>query len=195
MSRDDFWSRRREAVAEEARAEQAALDAAEVEAAEDALAKRSDEELLAEAGLPEPETLENAEEVRDFLKAALPQRLKSRALRRLWGLNPVLANLDGLVDYGEDFTDAATVIDNLQTVYQVGKGMVTRLEEIVEDMNDAPSDESGEKDGEIQDTIETPDPEPLIAQTDPPIADPDEPVALATPRRMAFRFEATEGPA
>ena len=43
------------------------------------------------------------------------------ALRRLWKVNPVLANVDGLVEYGEDFTDSATVVENLQTTYQVGK--------------------------------------------------------------------------
>jgi hypothetical protein len=41
-----------------------------------------------------------------------------------------LANVDGLVDYGEDFTDAATVIENLQTAYQVGKGMTKHVVEL-----------------------------------------------------------------
>jgi len=119
----DFWSRRRAAVMAEEQAEQTARIEAERAAEEAALAERSDEELLAEAGLKEPEQLDTADEVRDFLASGLPQRLKTRALRRLWRLNPVLANVDGLVDYGEDFTDAATVVENLTTVYQVGKGM------------------------------------------------------------------------
>ncbi|WP_299592782.1 DUF3306 domain-containing protein [uncultured Tateyamaria sp.] len=81
------------------------------------LEERPDEELLAELNLPEPEALDSPDEVRDFLKAELPQRLKTRALRRLWRLNPMLANLDGLVDYGEDYTDAAI----LETV-EITKG-------------------------------------------------------------------------
>ena len=42
----------------------------------------------------------------------------------------MLANVDGLVDYGEDFTDAALVVENLQTAYQVGKGMLAHVEEM-----------------------------------------------------------------
>ena len=44
---------------------------------------------------------------------AFPERLRNRALRKLWLTNPVLANLDDLVEYGEDYTDAATVVENL----------------------------------------------------------------------------------
>ncbi|KZY30767.1 hypothetical protein A3731_24590, partial [Roseovarius sp. HI0049] len=124
-----FWSRRKAAVAAEQQAEAAARVEAERQAHEQALAERPDAELLAEAGMPEPETLTTAEEVQEFLKTALPQRLKARALRRLWRLNPVLANLDGLVDYGEDYTDATRVIENMQTVYQVGKGMFDKFAE------------------------------------------------------------------
>ena len=82
MSRD-FWSRRRAAVAQEAQAEQTAAQEAQV-------AERSDEELLQEAGLPDPDALTSPEQVQDFLKSALPNRLKTRALRKLWGMNPVL---------------------------------------------------------------------------------------------------------
>jgi hypothetical protein len=66
-----------------------------------------------------------------FMSKAVPDRLRRRALRRLWLANPALANLDGLLDYGEDFTDSATVIENLQTAYQVGKGMTEHVLEMV----------------------------------------------------------------
>jgi hypothetical protein len=39
----------------------------------------------------------------------------------------VLANLDGLVDHGEDYTDAATVMPDMKTAYQVGKGMMQHV--------------------------------------------------------------------
>lgn len=146
----DFWSRRKAAVEAEIRAEDLVqLEA--VQAAEEAeLAERSDEELLAEAGQPEPETLESAEDVREFLKAALPERLKTRALRRLWRLNPIFANLDGLVDYGEDFTDAATVVENMQTVYQVGKGMFIKMEELTAEVEGASAEDEDEEFPEIE---------------------------------------------
>ncbi|WP_299616072.1 DUF3306 domain-containing protein [uncultured Tateyamaria sp.] len=170
----DFWSRRRAGVEAEAEAVEARVaDAQDAE-----LAERPDEEILAELNLPEPEALDSPEAVQAFLKEELPQRLKTRALRRLWRLNPMLANLDGLVDYGEDYTDAATVIENMQTVYQVGKGMVTAFLEDEED--EAPAEE-------IEDSEEE---APLIAQAEPvPLPEPDpEPVAMPQ-RRMRFAFD------
>ena len=38
-----------------------------------------------------------------FLKEGVPEELKRLALRKLWRTDPVFANLDGLVEYGEDF--------------------------------------------------------------------------------------------
>lgn len=132
MSRD-FWSRRRAAVEAENRADEQALSEAELARQEADLAAREDDEILAELELPAPETLETPEAVRNFLKSALPMRLRNRALRQLWGMNPTLANLDGLVDYGEDFTDSATVVANMQTIYEVGRGMVKRALDVPED--------------------------------------------------------------
>lgn len=127
MTGADFWSRRRAAVAAEDLAEKHESEAAQREAVERELAERPDAELLAEAGQPAPEALDSPEAVRDFLASALPNRLKSRALRRLWTLNPLLANVDGLVDYGEDFTDSAMAVEAVQTAYQVGRGMLKHV--------------------------------------------------------------------
>ncbi|MCK7612946.1 DUF3306 domain-containing protein [Roseibium sediminicola] len=119
-----FWSRRKEAVrqAEEAEKaqEQAALDArqrAELE-------EKSDEEILEELGLPDPDTLQKDDDFSAFLGRTVPERLRRRALRRLWVSNPVLANLDGLNDYEEDFTDAASAMDVVRTAYKVGRGFL-----------------------------------------------------------------------
>ncbi|MEM6340033.1 MAG: DUF3306 domain-containing protein, partial [Pseudomonadota bacterium] len=130
MNKADFWSRRRQAVAEEEKAEEVAIAANAAAQIEAELAEREDTDILQEFDLPEPEAIESSEQVRAFLNATLPQRLKNRALRRLWRLNPTLANLDGLIDYGEDYTDAATVIENMQTAYEVGKGMLAHVEEL-----------------------------------------------------------------
>lgn len=184
---NDFWSRRRAAVQAEEQAEQVALQA-EVDAAQEAKqAERSDDELLQEAGLPDPDQIDSPEQVQAFMKSALPQRLKTRALRKLWTLNPVLANLDGLVDYGEDYTDAATVIENLQTVYQVGKGMVTKLEELLEDPEETPSEEPAEEEEQIA-QVQPLDPAPLPEPAEPEPQDITEHAPSA--RRMRFRFEA-----
>ena len=123
----DFWSRRKAAVREAEEADRAEAEAAQQAEMRQALEEKSDQEILEELGLPDPDTLEEKDDFSRFLGAAVPERLRRRALRRLWSLNPVLANLDGLVDYADDFTDAATVVSDLQTVYQVGKGMFDRF--------------------------------------------------------------------
>lgn len=96
---------------------------------------RSDDEILADLGLPHPEELKPGDDVTGFMAKTVPDRLRRMALRQLWRSNPVLANVDGLVEYGEDYTDGALVVENLQTLYQVGKGM------FVEDPPDAPEEE------------------------------------------------------
>ena len=73
--------------------------------------------------LPDIDSLDENADFTVFLKKGVPEELRKRALRRLWRLNPVFANLDGLNDYDEDFTAAATMLEGLKTVYQVGKGM------------------------------------------------------------------------
>ncbi|WP_415401029.1 DUF3306 domain-containing protein [Tateyamaria sp. SN3-11] len=174
----DFWSRRRAGVEAEAQVLEARTAEAELE-------ERPDEEILAALDLPEPEALDSPDAVREFLKAELPQRLKTRALRRLWRLNPMLANLDGLVDYGEDFTDAATVIENMQTAYQVGKGMVTAFLEDKEDVDAPVEDEAPAEE------IETEEEEGPLIVAEAPLPDPDpEPTAMPQ-RRMRFAFDMT----
>jgi len=86
-------------------------------------AEKTDEDLLEELGLPDPDMLQPGDDFSAFMQKAVPERLRRRALRRLWTSNPVLANLDGLTEYSEDFTDAATVLPDLRTAYEVGRGM------------------------------------------------------------------------
>ncbi len=126
----DFWSRRKARVAEEEQAQAQELEAQELAAREAEQAEKTDEEVLEELGLPDPDTLQPGDDFKAFMAKAVPDRIRRRALRKLWLSNPALANLDGLLDYGEDFTDSAKVIENLQTAYQVGKGMLAHVEEL-----------------------------------------------------------------
>lgn len=133
----DFWSRRKAAVAAEE-----AQDAAEVQeraraetAAE--LEAKTDEEILDELGLPDPATLKPGDDFAAFLKDAVPDRIKKVALRKLWTSNPILANVDGLLDYGEDFTDAAVGAGVVETTYQVGKGMLAHVQEMARQAEEA----------------------------------------------------------
>lgn len=130
MSGRDFWSRRQAAVEAEAVAEQRALAERDADLRDAEVAEQSDGEILAALELPEPESLVEGDDFKVFLTDQVPARIKTRALRHLWRANPVLACVDGLVDYGEDFTDAACVIEGMQTAYQVGKGMTKHVEEM-----------------------------------------------------------------
>src|SRR6056297_4169178 len=143
MSRPaDFWARRKAKVAEEQLAEARAAEAAEQAAREAELAEKSDEEILEDLGLPDPDTLEEGADFKAFMAKAVPDRIRRRALRRLWISNPALANLDGLLDYGEDFTDSAKVLENMQTAYQVGKGMMAHVEELARQAEEKSAAES-----------------------------------------------------
>ena len=128
----DFWSRRKAAVREAEAKETGEAQAEAVAAGQAAIEEKTDEEILEQLGLPDPDRMKEGDDFSAFLAAAVPQRLRRRALRRLWAVNPALANLDGLIEYGEDYTDTATVIENLQTTYQVGKGMLEHVMKLAE---------------------------------------------------------------
>jgi hypothetical protein len=144
----DFWSRRKAAVADEVRAGEEAEWEAQAAEERRALEERPDEEVLAELELPDPDTMKQGDDFSAFMAEAVPEKLRRRALRQLWRSNPVLANLDSLVDYGEDYTDAALVVENLQTAYQVGKGMLKHIEALAEAAERAADAELAEAEGE-----------------------------------------------
>ncbi len=160
--------------------------------------EQTDAEILAEHGLPDPDALQPGDDITGFMKAAIPARLKNKALRKLWLGNPALANLDGLIDYGEDFTDAATVVENLETVYEVGRGMVKRLAEPEAETPEPLDAEDVQSESEAaSESAELPD-EPVpeedteedglvqISQSEDPAP------AIAPSRRMQFHFDKAE---
>ena len=96
--------------------------------------KLSNEELAEKYEVTNPEKIDNPLDLRNILKENLPDRLKQVALRKLWKLVPAYGEISELVEYGEDFTDAATVIENLQTSYIVGKGYIDKVVEKSKDL-------------------------------------------------------------
>ena len=155
----DFWSRRKAAVAaEEAQDAAEVQDCARAETAAELEAK-TDEEILEELGLPDPITLKPGDDFAAFLKDAVPDRIKKVALRKLWTSNPILANVDGLLDYGEDFTDAAVGAGVVETTYQVGKGMLAHVQEMARQ-----AEEAARKalEGDEEEVIEASDDAPQI---------------------------------
>lgn len=63
------------------------------------------------------ETLDYNSDFTVFMHEKVPKALRRQALRKLWLSDPILANVDGLCDYDEDFTDAATVVEGLKAAY------------------------------------------------------------------------------
>ena len=201
----DRWSARKRGVAAEASAGDQAggPGSGEPDPVED---KRTDEEILADAGLKDPDLLEQGDDFSAYLKSALPDRIKKRVLRKLWVSNPVLANLDGLCDYDDDFTDAAMVVPDMKTLYQVGKGMFREvLEDDAEADQTAPEDAPGETDGVLAESgAEHPTPPPELPQSGAGESDigetesPTETAEIATVgdkfspsqrRHMRFRYQ------
>jgi hypothetical protein len=168
--------------------------------------EKSDAEILEELELPDPDTLMKGDDFSKFMTSAVPARLRNRALRRLWLTDPVLANLDEMVDYGEDFTDAATVVENMKTVYDSVRGMMPEETEEADIDGEASEDDAASDSQEIPDaaedgTIEDGSPLADAAEIDmPPSAAREAESAVAfqhnakdtpppRPQRMRFRFE------
>ncbi|HSF94069.1 MAG TPA: DUF3306 domain-containing protein [Thermohalobaculum sp.] len=196
------WSQRKQAAKVAPPLEEPAVAAPASEPPPD---ERPDDEVLAELGLPDPDTLAPGDDFSAFMAKAVPARLRNRALRRLWRSNPAYAAIDGLVEYGEDYTDAATVIENLQTAYQVGRGFADRLLKADEADADAPespenqveaADETDPEAGgdRLPEQVEATGPgmpaaEPSASAGAGDMPPPDDSIAAATPRRrMHFRL-------
>ena len=97
------------------------------------------------------DSLNYASDYTKFMKKGVPEAVKRRALRTLWSSNPILANLDGLNDYDEDFTDAALAVKVLTSNYKPGSGYLTEEERIASYSEEArkagpqPDDEDAEE--------------------------------------------------
>jgi hypothetical protein len=148
------WSARKSQIAkgedvpDEVPAPEIADDAA-VEDDEDAAL--TDAELLEKYDLPDPETVTEESGLERFLNGeGLPGRVRQMALRRLWRLNPLFGVIDDMVEYGEDYTDAATVIEGMKTAYTVGKGYAKEVVEPEEAEAQEGDAEAQEGDAEAQ---------------------------------------------
>lgn len=175
VTQENFWSRRKAKVAAEAAVEHEIVIEPDPEL--------SDAEILASLELPDPDTFSLGDDIKGFMSKAVPEHLRRRALRRLWRLNPVLANLDGLNDYDGDFTDAATVVKGMKTAYQVGKGMLVHVQEVARQAESL-----------LEQEIVADDPVEMPQEVTPaePVAVAEEPeveVAPAARPRMRFSYD------
>ena len=180
------WSSRRAAVAAETKAEALAAEQALVEKEHAELCEKSDEDILEALGLPDPDSLVQGDDFKVFLSKAVPAHLRKRALRTLWRSNPVLACVDGLNDYDDDYLTGSFGQDPIKTTYQVGKGMLAHLLE-VERQKEAALTPAASEAVVAEPECETPEVEAFVAV----VEDAPEPMeeSMQTPRRMQFQFE------
>ena len=122
-----------------------------IETSETATEDRSEElkknRLAAEA--VDLDTIDKDFDFSIFLKAGVPKVLKNRALQVLWKSDPVFANIDGLVDYGENFADPALTMKTFQSAYEVGKGYLRKLEALTKN---EPTEQTESTDSEISES-------------------------------------------
>lgn len=198
------WSRRKQAARVELPPEPASEPPASAEGA-DLSEERTDDEILAELELPHPDDLKPGDDVKGFMQAAVPARLRRMALRQLWQSDPALSIVDGLLDYSEDYTDAAMVVDNLQTAYQVGRGFWTDEDELKAAEAEAEAEAAAGKElDEINEEpstgaqttstdVNTPqDSSEIVEQTatdETDATDAEQPRVAPTHRRMVFHYD------
>ena len=146
------WSARKNQIA---KGEDVPDEVPTPEIAEDAViedeedAALTDAELLKKYDLPDPEAVTEESGLEQFLNGkGLPGRVRQMALRRLWRLNPLFGVVDDMVEYGEDYTDAATVVEGMKTAYTVGKGYA---KEVVEpEDSEAMEDDAEAEEGDAE---------------------------------------------
>jgi hypothetical protein len=120
------------------------------------------------------DSLDAASDYTVFLKRGVPDALRRQALRKLWRSNPVLACLDGLNDYDENFADPSLNMAVFKSAWQVGKGYLTDDAPPVPAAPDTASPavetEAEPAPAEIAETAPKPETEPAPAETRPGVS-------------------------
>lgn len=139
------WSERKRAVASQAQADDPELAPGEPSTSEGGAAEEIEE---AEANRIAAESidldsLDFRSDYSVFFKNGVPKALQAEARRRLWRSSPVLANVDGLNDYDEDFASPNLILKAFKSTYEIGKGYFQRP---VEEVAAVPAGESEDVD-------------------------------------------------
>ena len=172
------WAERKRAAEAGTPAEEEAPAATAADADSAPLADPPAED-AALAELPDIDSLEAGADFSVFMKQGVPAALQRRALRRLWQVDPAFNEICMLDDYNLDYTDAAMVVPNLKTSYQVGRGMM--LPEELEAELKAAAERVGAPDGDETAALTPPEAAPPQEEGAPPaVPDAAAPAAPAT---------------
>ncbi|MFK5980441.1 MAG: DUF3306 domain-containing protein [Rhizobiaceae bacterium] len=158
-SRLSRWSKRKLAVAEETKNDVLPEeDIVDAEAAEALAAEYQANREAAEA--IDIEAIDEDTDFSVFMKDGVPDLLKKTAMAVLWRTNPIFANVDGLVDYDDDFGSPDLIMKTFESAYKIGKGYLEKVEEeedadgVEEVAEDATDDATGEEDVAVVDEEE-----------------------------------------
>ena len=125
------------ASVEKVQSEDSNVDESEVKSFNENFEGLNDTEILQKLGLKNPDDLTSGDSFKEFMNKSVPEHLRKRALRRLWRSNPILANLDGMNEYDEDFTLATSALQEFATNYVVGKGFLGQFKNKISDSEDS----------------------------------------------------------
>jgi hypothetical protein len=96
---------------------------------------------VAPEDLPDIESLDAGSDFSVFMRPGVPAQLRTQALRKLWRADPTFSKIDGLLEYGEDYTIQSWPTGMIQTAYQIGRGFVTEIEKLELADQTAPTEE------------------------------------------------------
>ena len=178
------WSARKRAVA----AEEAQQTAAQAAGATDAEARAAELDANRRAAQSvDLDALDKDSDLSVFLRDGVPDLLRKAALQKVWRSSPVFANLDELVDYGEDFGRKDLIMESFTSAWQAGRGYLKEIEDAADASPDAPdqraaaepkaSPPSGGGDAETVEAAQCAEEpsEPDAAETAPPAPPADAP--------------------
>jgi Protein of unknown function (DUF3306) len=131
------WSRRKAEARSAPAATPATPAATDAERPAQAPVQGADEQGADEQGspavpedLPDIASLDASSDYTVFMRPGVPAHLRTLALRKLWRSDPIFSKLDGLVEYGEDYTIPSWPKGAIKTAYQIGRGFVNELEKL-----------------------------------------------------------------
>jgi hypothetical protein len=113
------------------------------------------------------------------MRPGVPEHLRTLALRKLWRSDPIFSKLDGMVEYGEDYSIASWPKGVIKTAYKVGRGFLEEISAGSERPDQAPPTELPAE--PATEPAEKPADEPARIAAAPAEAPPPEPAALQQP--------------
>jgi Protein of unknown function (DUF3306) len=87
---------------------------------------------VAPEDLPDIDSLDASSDFTVFMRPGVPEHLRIQALRKLWRADPIFSKLDGLLEYGGDYTIPSWPKGTIRTAYQIGRGFVNQIEKLAE---------------------------------------------------------------